>query len=219
MDLPTFKNPKLLEQAFIHRSFLNETKDKLESNERLEFLGDSVISFVVSQYLYNSYPEYKEGVLTNIRALMVNTGSLAQVAKELEFGKRLQLSHGEEESKGRENESLLANCFEAFVGALYLDSGTEAVETFLKPVLLVKVEQIVTRKTFKDPKSLLQEKIQAQKQKSPLYKVMEEVGPPHARTFTVGVYIDDTLIGKGHGTSKQKAQEEAAKHALENELK
>lgn len=213
-NLPKFKNEKLFEQAFIHRSYLNESKNALESNERLEFLGDSILSFIVSRYLYTTYPEFKEGVLTNLRSLLVNTKSLAIIAKDLDFGSNLKLSRGEEESRGRENESLLANCLEAFIGALYLDQGIESVEAFLQDVLLPKAAEYVKQQTLKDPKSLLQETVQANKQKSPLYKVLEEEGPPHAKIFTIGVYVEDILIGSGKGKSKQEGEEQAASEAL-----
>lgn len=215
ITLPTFKNKKLLEQAFIHRSFLNETKEKFSSNERLEFLGDSILSFTVSKYLYQKYPQYNEGVLTNIRSLLVNTKSLATLAKELNFGNLLKLSKGEEESKGRQNQSLLADCLEAFIGALFLDQGIEAVSDFLGVILLPKSDEIVRNKKFKDPKSLLQEFVQAKRQGSPLYKVLEESGPAHARKFKIGVFVVDNLIGEGFGKSKREAEEDAADKALE----
>jgi ribonuclease-3 len=214
INLPKFKNKQLFEQSFIHRSYLNETKKKLSSNERLEFLGDSVISFVVSQNLYNKYPNFDEGILTNLRSLLVNTKSLALCAKELNFGNYMLLSKGEEESRGRQNQSLLADSFEAFVGALYLDQGTEVVSDFLSQVLMPKADLYVKNKAFKDPKSLLQEKVQSQKQTSPLYKVISERGPAHAKIFTVGAYVDKILMGKGEGKSKQEAEESAAKEAL-----
>lgn len=215
MEIPKFKDQQLYEQAFIHRSYLNETKQKLVSNERLEFLGDSILSFVVSKSLIAQYPDFNEGMLTNLRSLLVNTKNLAILAKSLEFGKLLKLSRGEEESKGRENDSLLANCFEAFIGALFLDQGLSSVEKFLSKVLLSQSEDFVKNKVLKDPKSLLQEHIQSQKQKSPLYKVLQEEGPPHAKVFTVGAYTDDILLGTGTGKSKQEAEENAAKQALE----
>lgn len=210
-----FRNKNLFQQAFIHRSYLNEVKQRLQSNERLEFLGDSILSFVVSEYLYQAYPDFNEGMLTNLRSLLVNTKSLGEIARELNFGNLLKLSKGEEESKGRENESLLANCFEAFIGALFLDQGALEVKSFLIKNLLYKTKDIVKKKTLKDPKSLLQELIQSQKQKSPMYKVLSEAGPPHDKVFTVGVYTKDTLLGKGEGRSKQEAEENAAKQALE----
>ncbi len=214
INLPKFKNKQLFAQSFVHRSYLNETKKKLSSNERLEFLGDSVISFVVSQHLYNKYPNFDEGILTNLRSLLVNTKSLALCAKELDFGNYMLLSKGEEESRGRQNQSLLADSFEAFVGALFLDQGTDAVSDFLNQVLLPKADLYVKNKTFKDPKSLLQERIQSQKQTSPLYKVISEHGPAHAKIFTVGAYVNKILLGKGDGKSKQEAEENAAKEAL-----
>jgi len=214
INLPKFKNKQLFEQSFVHRSFLNETKKKLSSNERLEFLGDSVISFIVSQHLYNKYPNFDEGILTNLRSLLVNTKSLALCAKELNFGSYMLLSKGEEESRGRQNQSLLADSFEAFIGALFLDQGTEVVSDFLNQVLLPKADLYVKNKAFKDPKSLLQEKVQSQKQTSPLYKVISEQGPAHAKIFTVGAYVNKVLLGKGEGKSKQEAEESAAKEAL-----
>jgi len=214
INLPKFKNKQLFEQSFVHRSYLNETKKKLSSNERLEFLGDSVISFIVSEHLYNKYPNFDEGILTNLRSLLVNTKSLALCAKELNFGDYMLLSKGEEESRGRQNQSLLADSFEAFIGALFLDQGTEAVSDFLSRVLLPKADLYVKNKAFKDPKSLLQEKVQSQKQTSPLYKVISEKGPAHAKIFTVGAYVSSVLMGKGEGKSKQEAEENAAKEAL-----
>jgi ribonuclease-3 len=214
INLPKFKNKQLFEQSFVHRSFLNETKKKIQSNERLEFLGDSVISFIVSQHLYSKYPNFDEGILTNLRSLLVNTKSLALCAKELNFGNYMLLSKGEEESRGRQNQSLLADSFEAFIGALFLDQGTDVVSDFLSQVLFPKADLYVKNKAFKDPKSLLQEKVQSQKQTSPLYKVISEQGPAHAKIFTVGAYVNKFLLGKGEGKSKQEAEENAAKEAL-----
>lgn len=215
MSLPTFHNQQLFKQAFTHRSFLNETKEKIESNERLEFLGDSILSFVVSQYLYRTYPDFNEGMLTNLRSLLVNTKSLAEAAKELQFGNYLRLSKGEEESKGRENQSLLADSFEAFIGALFIDQGIDAASDFIHQHLIPKAADIVQKKTLKDPKSLLQEYVQARKQNSPFYKVIHEEGPAHAKIFTVGVYVDNALLGTGQGRSKQEAEEHAAQEAIE----
>jgi len=219
IKIPEFKNKKLFKQAFIHRSYINESKEKLESNERLEFLGDSVISFIISSYLYKSFPEFDEGILTNLRSLLVNTKILAEVSKELGFGKLLMLSKGEEESMGRENQSLLADSFEAFVGALFLDQGIDVTSDFLHEILIPKANEFVKNKSFKDPKSLLQEMVQAKKQNSPVYKVIKEEGPAHAKKFTVGVYVDSKLFGIGHGRSKQDAEEMAAKEALERKQK
>lgn len=213
-NLPKIHNEKLFQQAFTHRSYLNESKNELGSNERLEFLGDSILSFVVSEHLYKTFPEFDEGILTNLRSLLVNTKSIAQAARHLDLGKYLMLSRGEEESKGRENESLLANSFESFIGALYLDQGIEEVRVFIGGMLFPQIDEIVKNKAFKDPKSLLQEYVQARKQSSPVYKVLAEEGPPHAKTFTIGAYVNQELVGEGLGKSKQDGEEEAAKKAL-----
>ncbi len=231
MKLPKLRNSKLFEEAFTHRSYLNEAKLKVSSNERLEFLGDSILSFVVSNYLFTKYPEFDEGNLTNLRSLMVNTKSLSEIARELCMGQLLKLSKGEEESKGRENATLLENSFEAYVGALFLDQGMPAIVKFLEKVLFPKIQELVNKsstffprgtekvldkKAFKDPKSLLQEKVQAKKQGSPLYRVLAETGPAHTKTFKVGVFVDGKKLGEGSGKSKQIAEESAAKIALED---
>lgn len=214
MKLPDFKNQRLRRLAFIHKSFLNEAKSKELSNERLEFLGDSILSFIVSKYLYEKYPNFEEGILTNLRAKLVNTKSLAESAKELKLGQLLILSKGEEESKGRENPTILANSYEAFLGALFLDQGIEKVGEFIYETIIPKAENYVEKRVFKDPKSLLQEKIQSQKKESPIYRVITEEGPAHLKIFTVGAYSGNTLLAKGKGHSKHEAEEEAAKEAL-----
>ncbi|KKP80945.1 MAG: Ribonuclease 3 [Candidatus Levybacteria bacterium GW2011_GWB1_35_5] len=215
MNIPQFKNKKLFDQAFTHRSFLNETTEKVSSNERMEFLGDSIISFVISGYLFSRYPQSNEGVLTNMRSLLVNTKSLAEVARELNLGEYLKLSKGEEDSKGRQNQSLLADSFEALVGALFLDSGIEQTKDFLMQVFSQRVQDLEKERSFKDPKSLLQEFIQSRKQTSPAYKVLKELGPAHSRVFTMGVFIGNKLFEEGKGKSKQEAEENAALKALE----
>lgn len=215
MNIPQFKNKKLFDQAFTHRSFLNETTEKVSSNERMEFLGDSIISFVISGYLFSRYPQFNEGILTNMRSLLVNTKSLAEVARELNLGEYLKLSKGEEDSKGRQNQSLLADSFEALVGALFLDSGIEQTKDFLMQVFSQRVQDLEKERSFKDPKSLLQEFIQSRKQTSPAYKVIKELGPAHSRVFTMGVFIGNKLFEEGKGKSKQEAEENAALKALE----
>jgi len=215
MDLPKLKDKKLFAEAFTHRSYLNEAKLKISSNERLEFLGDSILSFVISNYLFAKYPDFNEGDLTNLRSLMVNTKSLSGIARELSMGQLLKLSKGEEESKGRENATLLENSFEAYIGALFLDQGLSAVVKFLDSALFPKIQELVNKKAFKDPKSLLQEKVQGRKQGSPAYRVLEESGPAHAKIFKVGVFVDGKKLGEGLGRSKQIAEESAAKVALE----
>lgn len=214
MNLPKINNSKLFKQAFTHRSYLNEAKEKIPSNERLEFLGDSIISLVVSNFLFKKYEDYDEGKLTNLRSLIVNTKSLAIAAKELNFGELLLLSKGEEESKGRQNQSLLADSFEAFVGALFIDQGLETVSEFIKNVLLNKLEDLIEG-SLKDPKSLLQELVQSKMKSSPIYKVMREAGPSHAKLFSVAVFVKEKIYGEGTGKSKQEAEENAAKEALE----
>ncbi|MEK7571389.1 MAG: ribonuclease III [Patescibacteria group bacterium] len=213
--ISAFNNKELLAQAFIHRSYLNESKKKLESNERLEFLGDSILSFVVSEHLFKTYPQFDEGILTNLRSLVVNTKSLAKAARALDFGSRLMLSKGEEDSRGRENESLLANTFEAVIGAIFLDQGIDAVKVFLSDTIIPRIEEFVQKRVFKDPKSLLQEYVQSKRQNSPVYKVLHEEGPAHAKRFTIGVFIEDIQTGEGRGKSKQEAEEQAAQQALE----
>jgi len=213
--LPNFKNKRLLEEALTHRSYLNEVKIKLSSNERLEFLGDSVLSLLVSDYLFDKYKNLDEGMLTNLRSLLVNKKNFSDVGKEIDLGKYLKLSKGEEESGGRNNPSLLADSFEALVGALFLDQGMDAVKAYVNPILLPKAEVFMKENALKDPKSLLQEMIQSRKHNSPRYKVLSEKGPAHAKIFTVGVYLDDELLGQGAGRSKQEAEEEAAEIALD----
>jgi len=182
----------------------------------LNFWEIVLFLFVISQYLFSKYPQFDEGVLTNLRSLLVNTKSLAETAREIGLGSYLKLSKGEEESKGRQNQSLLADCFEAFVGALFLDRGVETVFQFLKEVLFPKAEIFVQKRAFKDPKSMLQELVQSRKLGSPFYRVIGEMGPAHAKLFKIGVYVDDIFVGAGEGKSKREAEESAAKQALEN---
>jgi len=211
----TFNDINLLRQAFVHRSHLNESKEFQESNERLEFLGDAVLSFVTSQYLYTTYPDFPEGTLTNIRSTLVKTKSLSTVATELNLGTLLLLSRGEESSGGRSNESLLADCFEALLGALFLDQGIEVVKQFLVRLLLGKTEAIIQTKSYVDFKSLLQEITQEKTKISPIYRVTKSEGPDHNKTFWVEVVARDTVLGAGVGKSKQEAEQKAAQNALE----
>lgn len=210
-----FKNQILLAQALTHRSFLNETDGKVLSNERLEFLGDAVISFVISSWLYKKFPHYPEGHLTNIRSGLVKTESLAIVAKKIEIGSFLSLSRGERKSGGEKNPSLLANTFEAIVGAICLDQGIEAANKIVRRNLLSLLKKIIKSGEFKGFKSLLQEEMQAKKRFSPDYRTIKEEGPDHAKTFTIGVYAQGKLITTGVGRSKKEAEESAAKAALE----
>lgn len=214
-DFPKIKNKKLLEEAFTHRSYLNEVKEKISSNERLEFLGDSVLSLIVSEYLFINYQEFNEGKLTNLRSLLVNTKMLASVAKELDFGSNLRLSKGEEESGGRNNQSLLADSYEAYLGALFLDSGIESAKNFIYETVIPKADEFIKQNLLKDPKSRLQEFIQSSKKGILSYKVLDEEGPAHSKIFTIGVFINEDKIGEGKGHSKQSAEEMAASSALE----
>jgi ribonuclease-3 len=207
----------LLKNAFIHRSYLNEhPEEKLPNNERLEFLGDSVLSFIVSEHLYNQYPLHPEGDLTNFRASLVNAKALSVIARELNLGEYLLLSRGEEASGGRTRQYLLANTFEALLGAIYLDKGIEIARKFVHNQVLPFLPNIIESKTYKDFKSLLQEMSQEKKGSTPTYKVLTEVGPDHAKTFTMGVYLGDDLLSQGSGQSKQEAEQAAAKKALES---
>lgn len=210
-----FNNLKHLEQAFIHRSYLNETKSDLPSNERLEFLGDSILSLIVSSYLYNLRSADTEGELTNLRAYIVKTKSLAQASKKLDLGNYLKLSKGEELGGGRENPQLLANTFEALLGAIFLDQGYESCEKVVKNTLLSLFEEELKMGPPKDAKSSLQEVVQEKFKKSPYYKILQTKGPDHAKRFVVGVFIEGKQYGAGEGPSKQVAEEHSATEALE----
>lgn len=215
----SFKNSEIIKQAFIHRSYLNETKETISSNERLEFLGDSILSFLVSDYLYNQYPGLPEGELTNLRSSVVKTTTLATVASNLELGNYLLLSQGEEEGGGRKNTSLLADVFEALLGAIYLDCGLTAVKKVVKELLFPILPQVLAKKAYKDAKSTFQEVVQKKTKVSPTYKVLSQVGPDHAKEFKVGVYVEDTIWGEGSGKNKQEAEQVAATAALEKWLR
>ncbi len=210
-----FKDKELLRNAFIHRSYLNEhTDEKLPNNERLEFLGDSVLSSVVSEYIYHKYPTHPEGDLTNFRASIVNAKILSRIAQELELGQYLFLSRGEEATGGRTRQYLLANTFEALLGAIYLDLGMESASAFVHRHLLPQLEDIVNNELYKDFKSKFQELAQEQRGVTPSYRVLKEEGPDHEKHFTTGVYVGEELIAKGDGRSKQQAEQEAAKAGL-----
>ena len=211
-----FKNKDLLTQAFCHRSYLNENPDfPLEHNERLEFLGDAALELVVTGYLYQKYPKKSEGELTNWRASLVNAKMLSEIAKDLDFNDFLLLSRGEAKELGKARQYILANTFEALIGAIYLDQGYEACEDFIKKYLTVKLSEIIKKGLFKDTKSRFQEEAQERVGITPTYKVLDEWGPDHAKHFIIGVFLDKELVAKGEGSSKQEAEEEAAKNALE----
>lgn len=212
-----FKNQDLALNALIHRSYLNESKKaNLQSNERLEFLGDSVLSFLVSGLIFEKYPDLPEGKLTFIRTFLVRTETLALLAKKLHLGKFMLMSKGEESSGGRENPLLLANCFEAVLGAIYLDQGIKITTGFIQKNLQPLISSISDPENLKDSKSLLQEKVQASGLPSPVYKLISSSGPDHQKTFVMGIYVNGKLLAQGTSRSKQEAEEEAAKKALEN---
>jgi len=211
----TFSDEQLLKTAFAHRSYLNEAGKDWESNERLEFLGDAILAYVVSAFLYRKYPEQPEGVLTNMRSTMVKTGTLASIAEELNFGSYLYLSKGELESGGASNPSLLADTFEAFLGALYLDQGLAAAEEFLNRILLARASQILDKQLNSDYKSKLQEIVQTFSRVAPTYRVTKTEGPDHAKTFWVAVVVDGMEKETGTGQSKQEAEQDAAAKTLE----
>ncbi len=211
-----FKNKDLLIQAFVHRSYLNENpKFYLGHNERLEFLGDAVLELVVTEELYQKYPKKPEGVLTNWRAALVNAKMLSETAKNLGLNDFLLLSRGEAKELGKARQYILANTFEAFIGSLYLDQGYKACQKFIEKYLIKKLPRIIEKKLFKDAKSLFQEEAQERVGITPVYRVLEEWGPDHARHFIIGVFLRDELAAKGEGFSKQEAEEQAAKIALE----
>ena len=210
----SFKNKTLLIQALTHRSFLNENSKYKISNERLEFLGDSVLSLLTSTKLFSLFPSFPEGQLTNLRSTLVRAETLAQVAQNLDLGDFMLISVGEEKSGGRENESLLANLFEAILGAIFLDLGLEKAGQFLEKNLFIKIKSVAQSPVIYDFKIKLQELTQEKTQAYPVYKVISETGPDHNKIFTVEVYLQSKLLAQGSGKSKQEAQQDAAKIAL-----
>lgn len=211
-----FKNIQLLHQVFVHRSYLNENPGfPLGHNERLEFLGDAVLELIVTEHLFEHYPN-PEGDLTNWRSALVRGQMLASVAVELAMGQLLYLSRGEEKSGGKSRSLILANTFEALLGAIYLDQGYPAAQKFVSRFLLIRLPEILEKGLHVDPKSHLQELAQDQRGVTPTYRVLTESGPDHAKKFEVGVFLHDELIGKGDGNSKQMAEQAAALEALRN---
>jgi len=209
-----FKDPQLLVTAFTHRSYLNEHKKTVsEHNERLEFLGDAVLELVVTEYLYNTYSE-PEGILTNWRSALVRTESISAAADKLGCEPLLRLLRGEKRGTDRARAQILANCFEAVIGAIYLDQGYDVAKKFIQDTILSTFADILSTGSWLDAKSRLQEVAQSQIGHTPSYKVVEEVGPDHDKTFTVAVSVDNKVYGSGKGPSKQAAQQAAAQAAL-----
>ncbi len=211
----SFKNKELLRQAFIHRSFINENPgSNFSHNERLEFLGDAVLELVVTDHLYKTYKSAPEGELTAYRSALVNAVVLSETAANLGMNEYLLLSKGESRDVGKARMHILANTFESFTGALFLDQGYDACETFIKNALFPKLDEIVKKKLWRDPKSLIQEKAQEFVHVTPAYKVTAESGPDHDKHFTIGIYFGDELVASGKGKSKQEAETKAAEAAL-----
>jgi ribonuclease III len=210
-----FDNTDLLITAFTHRSYVNEhRKTAKEHNERLEFLGDAVLELVVTEYLYLNYDD-PEGTLTNWRSSLVRTESISEAARSHNFEPLLRLSRGERRGSDRARAQILANCYEAVIGAIYLDKGYVAAKSFIEKSLLVTFVEILKTGSWMDPKSHLQEVAQSVDAHTPVYKVLEEEGPDHEKLFTVGVYVNGELKGSGVGPSKQSAQVQAAETALQ----
>lgn len=206
----------LLKQAFVHRSYLNENPGfPLPSNERLEFLGDAVLGFVVADFLYHKYPDQPEGVLTSLRAALVKAETLAEVARDLHLGDYLLLGKGEAATGGRGRLTLLSRTLEALIGAMFLDRGLLKAKSFILSFVSTQLDRIEQQKLAKDYKSRLQEIAQATLQATPTYRTVSAVGPDHAKVFTVEVLVGDRVLAQGSGRSKQQAQQEAAKKALE----
>ncbi len=210
-----FDDPSLLARALTHRSYLNENSDALEDNERLEFLGDAVLGFVVGAWAYHHCPEMHEGDLTKVRSALVRNEQLAEFARSLDLGRGLRMGHGEIVSGGRNRNHLLGSTFEAVIGALYLDQGIPAVERFMEPFLERVKDRVIQRVEIYDPKSQLQEWAQAEKLGTPQYVPVSASGPDHAKVFEIEVRIKGVVYGRGKGPSKQVAEQIAAQTALE----
>ena len=213
LNLP-FTDYLLLSRALTHRSYLNEHPESLEDNERLEFLGDAVLDFLVGAWLYNHFPEMAEGELTRLRSALVRTEQLADFAEQIDLGIVMRLGHGEDEGGGRARPALLCGTFEALVGALYLDAGMSAVQRFIEPFLETGVVEILAERKDRDPKSLLQEWVQSQGFGPPVYNTISSSGPEHNKIFEVEVIVTGKPYGRGTGHSKQAAAKAAARQAL-----
>lgn len=210
-----FKNKKLLEQSFVHTSLVNELKkDIISSNERLEFLGDSVLQIIVSSYLYNKYPNMLEGELSKIRASLVCESSFAEIAKELNLGSYIKMSKGEMMSKGYERESILADAFEAIIGAVYLDAGLDVSRDVILKLITPKVTKDKISLKNWDFKTNLQELVQSFSKVPVMYEIVKDQGPDHDKVFTAEVSHDGSFLGRGEGKTKKEAEQNAAKVAI-----
>ncbi|KKQ87936.1 MAG: Ribonuclease 3 [Parcubacteria group bacterium GW2011_GWF2_38_8] len=210
-----FKDKSLLKQAFTHRSYINENPGAgLSHNERLEFLGDAVLELIVTDFLYRKYPSYTEGELTAIRSALVNAVIISEVAFKIDMNDYLFLSKGEAKDNGKARQYILANTYEAYIGAIYLDRGYNVAKKFVIISLLPNTEKIISKKLWRDAKSLVQEKAQEFVNVTPVYKVLSQSGPDHDKHFTVGIFFGSNLIAEGKGKSKQEAEQKAAEMAL-----
>ena len=210
-----FKDKNLLKQSFTHRSYINENpRADISHNERLEFLGDAVLELIVTDFLYRKYPNYPEGKLTALRSALVNAVIISEIASKIGMNDYLLLSKGEAKDFGKARQYILANTYEAFIGAMYLDQGYDVVDKFITKTLLPKTEEIVNKKLWRDAKSLVQEKAQEFVFVTPAYKVLSQSGPDHDKHFTVGIYFGADLIAEGKGQSKQEAEQSSALAAL-----
>ncbi len=211
-----FSSVALLQEALTHRSYLNEHPEwKIANNERLEFLGDAVLELVITEELFNRYPDKEEGWMTSVRAALVNYVTLAEVARGIGIDGAVLLSRGEAKDTGRAREVILANAFESLIGAIYLDGEYKAAKKFINTFVTSRLEDIIRNALHVDAKSLLQEKVQASLKVTPVYKVLSSEGPDHKKMFTIGVYFGDKLVAQGSGPSKQDGEVDAAKKALE----
>ncbi len=210
-----FGKKDLLDNAFVHKSFMNEySKGDKEDNERLEFLGDAVLELAVTEYLYQNYPKKSEGQLTNWRSALVKGRHLAEIGQELNLGSYLYLSRGEEKSGGRKKNYILANTLEALIGSMYLDKGYRVTHGFISKYIITRLEKILEKGLHIDAKSHLQEVAQEKVSFTPEYKLVSESGPDHAKKFVMAVYLGEKKVGEGEGSSKQKAEEDAARNAI-----
>ena len=211
-----FTDDFLLNRALTHSSYINENRDAIEENERLEFLGDAVVSFIVAEWLYNRYPEKKEGFLTKIRAALVRTNQLAEFARSIELGPAILLGRGEDAAGGRNRDAILCDAFEALIAAMYLSTDLDTVRAFIIPLIEDQSEKILLNHTEEDAKSRLQEWAQSKGFATPVYHLVSETGPDHAKQFKVSVLVNGEEMGTGIGSSKQQAEKEAALAALHN---
>jgi len=211
-----FKDKSLLNRALTHRSYVNEYRTGLKDNERLEYLGDSVLAVVINEYLFKRYEDYPEGNLAKIKSAVVSETTLAKVAAEINLGSFLLMGKGEERSGGRERSSILANTFEAVLGAIYLDSGLKESKRYILSLLKSHIERIDKLSYLRDPKTALQEYVQGKFKERPLYEVVDETGPDHSKQFTVKLSIKGREVSHGIGSSKRKAEMDAAKKILQD---